>query len=411
MVGGKCIYCKEDKVLNKEHAFPQFLLHKCVPLGKCAPEWIIERLCENCNNKALGKLDKILATKSPMAFIWRRVKNEWESNKTDKKNESQAFSFYYAKDYGMNPVRLFYPDPLYGNLIVLHEDTGTSVLDFYPTPVVRAQAPQMILTLYAEGQTGEKVIAENCEKWEAGEAHITESDEHEGVYCIFGNTYIFSPEAVKFFTENLDREQEFKSEFLKKHAPIGYDLYIVSSENPGGLGKIKGFSKRFNASTKEQAEAQQFESKVFTRKIMILPDQKARPYIDRALAKIAFHCFLYHHPQFSGHEPIFDDVKAFVAGKDDSHLEDKQFTTRIEGTENYVWDSNEHYHIFRFYINGDNIVCQIAFFTGILAGPYASAITLAGDRDKAIQSPCREELMPFYVHAKSQLMRRILLWS
>ena len=399
---GQCIYCKKEEK-SVEHAFPKSLLHECVPLNKRAPEWTIEQVCKDCNNKGLGKLDDILATRSTMAFIWRMIKNEW-----DPEAEFQNSVFYNAKAHGIDPVRLFYSDSLYENLIVLHEETGTSP-GSHPMLMVRALAPQMILTLYAEGQTGEKVIAENCEKWEAGEAHITESDEHEGVYCIFGNTYIFSPEAVKFFTENLDREQEFKSEFLKKHAPIEYDLYIVSSENPGGLGKIKGFSKRFNASTKEQAEAQQFESKVFTRKIMILPDQKARPYIDRALAKIAFHCFLYHHPQFSGHEPIFDDVKAFVAGKDDSHLEDKQFTTGIEGTENYVWDSNEHYHIFRFYINGDNIVCQIAFFTGILAGPYASAITLAGDRDKAIQSPCREELMPFYVHAKSELMRRILV--
>ena len=404
-----CIYCKKEGK-SKEYAFPSSLLHKCIPLNKSAPEWIIQHLCEDCNN-ALGKLDNILATRSSMAFIWRKIKNEWKSNQTDNKSGPLASSFYNAKAHGINPVRLFYPDPLYGNLIVLHEEIETSAPGFHPTSVVvRAQTPQMILTQYVEGQTGEKIREENCEKWDAGELFITESDEHEGVYCISGNTYVFPPKTTQYFVNNPDREQEFKSKFLKKRDNIRYDLNIIFPDDYEDSSKLKGFYERLNASTEELIEWQNCEPKELPQEIMVVVDQKAVPYIDRAIVKIAFHCFLYHYSQFSGHEPMFNDVKAFIKGKEDSHEEtSKEFVTQVRVSKNYVWDSNEHFHILRFYVNGNNIVCQIAFFTGLLVGPFASGITLAGDFDKAIQGPYREVLMPFYVHGKSELIRRRLV--
>ena len=406
MIEGKCIYCKEDKVLNKEHAFPKSLLHKCVPLGKSAPEWIIEKLCEDCNNKRLGKLDNILATRSAMAVIWSKIKNEWILEV-----ECQDSGFYNAKAHGMNPVRLFYPTPLWENFIVLHEETGTSAPGFHPTPMSHIQVPQMILTQYTDGQTGKKIRAGNCEKWDAGETTITESDEHEGVYCLFGNTYIFPPKATRYFVSNPDREQEFRTKFLKKRAHIRSDLYIISPEaSKKDSGKLKRFSERLNASIKEQIEVLHPETKMFLHRKKVVADQKAEPYIYRAIAKIAFHCFLYHYRQFSGHEPIFNEIKAFIEGKENGHGEtDKKFIGSITGPEKCLWDSNEHFHILRFHVNGNNIVCRIAFFTGILFGPFASGITLAGDFDKAMQGSCQEEFMPFYVHAKSELKRRILL--
>ena len=73
----QCIYCKKEGK-SKEYAFPRSLLHKCAPLG--APEWIIEHLCEDCNQN-LGELDDVLATRSSIAFIWKRIKDEWESER------------------------------------------------------------------------------------------------------------------------------------------------------------------------------------------------------------------------------------------------------------------------------------------------------------------------------------------
>ena len=406
----QCIYCKKEGK-SEEHAFPKSLLHECVPLNKRAPEWIIEQVCEDCN-QALGKLDNILATRSAMAFIWRVIKNEWKPEV-----KSQDSAFYNAKAYGVDPLRLFSPNPLYGNLIVLHEETGTSTSSFYPTPLVSAQAPQIILMQGAEGQTKEEIIAENSEKWDAGEFRITESDEHEGVYCISENTYVFPPKATKYFVSNPHREQEFKSKFLKKRDHIRYDLNTVFPDDSSDYGKLKGFYNRLKASTKELIEWENFEPKEFTQEIMIVADPKAIPYIGRAIAKIAFHCFLYHYPEFSGHEPIFNDIRAFIEGKEDSHEEiGKEFVAGAGVTEDYIRDSNDHFHILRFYVHENNIVCQIAFFTGLLIEPFqdeiterfASEILLAGDRDEAKRNPYKQVVIPFYVHAKSQLKRRIV---
>ena len=412
MVRGKCIYCREDKDLNKEHAFPKSLLHKYVPLRECAPEWIIKKLCEDCNNKALGKLDTILATRSAMAFIWRMIKNEW-----NREIKCQNSSFYNAKVHKIDPVRLFYPDPLYGNLIVLHEEAGTSVPFFQPAPLGYAQAPQMILTQYTEGDTREEIIAENCEKWDAGEFSITESDEHEGVYCLFGNTHIFPPKATKYFLTGLEQEQEFGSKFIKKRDHIRYDLNIIFPDDREDSGKLDGFFKRLRAGTKTQIEGENFEPKQFTPEIVIAADKKAQPFIDRAIAKIAFHCFLYHYPKFSGHESIFNDIKAYIEGKYDSHGEtSREFVTTVGVPENYVYSSNKHFHIIRFYVHEDNITCQIVFFTGLLIEPFSdkttepfgSEITLAGNPDNARLSPYQEVSIPFYVHGKSHFKRNIV---
>ena len=400
---GKCIYCKEYKDLNNEHAFPNSLLQEYIPLGEKAPEWIIERLCENCNNERLGILDRILVTSSPMAFIWRRIQNEWEPNNTDKKSGSQASTFYNQKVSEIDPVRLFFLDPSYGNL-ALHEDAGISASGL---PILRAQAPQMILTQYAKEQTKEEIIAENSKKCKADEFSIAESDEHEDVYCIFGNTYIFPPKVTRYFLTNRDTEDEFFSKFIKERDNIQSDLIVLSSDKATDLGKIKGFYNRCKADTKKFIEEENFEPKEFTQETIIIADPKAMPYLNRAVAKIAFHCFLYHYPKFSGHEPIFNDIKAFIEGKNDTT--GKEFISSVKGPGHEVWDSNQHFHVMRFYINGDNILCQIAFFTGLLVGPFASGVTLAGDPDKATQSLPDQQAIPFYVHAKSELMRRIVL--
>ncbi len=417
MAEGICIYCKKDKGLNKEHAFPNSLLQKCAPLSKCAPEWIIEKLCEDCNNATLGKLDKVLVTRSPIAFIWRAIKTEWMTDKIEKQNKSQDSSFYNAKAYGIDPVRLFYPDPLYENRIVLHEELGASAHNFCPTSLARAQAPQMILTLYTEGQTPEQVIAEHCEKWDADTLLISKSDIHEGIYCIAGNTYIFPPKATRYFVSNLDREREFMSKFMKTRGYTQYCLNILSPDNRKDYGKISGFYKRLRATTKLQIEAEKFEPKESTANLMILADQEAKPYINRAIAKIAFHCFLYWHPEFSGHEPIFEEIRAFVLKSGNHQTSNgEDFVTGLNVRDRFVWPSHEHFHIFRFYENGDNIICQIVFFTGLSLNPsrsetpepLASEIILAGHSQKARFGRAEERGVPFYVHGKSQLKRRII---
>ena len=71
MIKGGCIYCKKEKDLNREHAFPKSLLQKG------APEWIIDKhLCKTCNSN-LGKLDAVLSRRSHIAFVWDRMSSQF----------------------------------------------------------------------------------------------------------------------------------------------------------------------------------------------------------------------------------------------------------------------------------------------------------------------------------------------
>lgn len=416
MVEGKCIYCKEIKELNEEHAFPQFLLQKCAPLNKCAPEWVIRKLCVECNGSKLGKLDDTLATKSPMGFIWRIIKSEWQAGENCK---SQNTTFYNARGFdGILPVRLFYPDCFYDNLIVLHEEMGTSTPDFFPTLLGRARVPQMIVICYNEEQTAEDVVAKNFEKWVSREMSIEEDDEYKGVYNINDNSYVFDPQAVKSLIANPDREREYVAKFMKKRENIRVDLRVLFPDNRNDAGQLEGFCRRFSASTMEEFEAKRFEPKEATENyVMVAADKKAIPYSKRAIAKIAFHCFLYWHPEFNGDEPIFEGIRTFISENGNHQtLNGEDFMTGLSVPSNYFWPSNEHFHILRFLVHDDNIICQIVFFTGLwlnpscseIPEPLACEIILAGDSEKAQLGNPEERRIPFYVHGKSQLKRRIL---
>ena len=93
----------------------------------------------------------------------------------------------------------------------------------------------------------------------------------------------------------------------------------------------------------------------------------------------------------------------------------REFITGI-AVPNYVYSSNKHFHIIRFYVHGDNITCQIVFFTGLViesfsdqkTEPFSSEITLAGTPDNARLSPYQEVSIPFYVHGKSHWKRNIV---
>ena len=140
--------------------------------------------------------------------------------------------------------------------------------------------------------------------------------------------------------------------------------------------------------------------------IEVRPDQKAMPSIARAIAKIAFHCFLCHYPDFSGHEPIFDDIKEFIyTGSPNKFVAD----WKNPGTENMIYDSDEHFHRICFFIQDNDIGCRIDFFTGLQGPPMSYQITLAGEPDNSQPSPNRIEYIPFYIHPKSQIKRQIVL--
>lgn len=239
MIKGKCIYCRAEKDLNREHAFPKSLLQKGMP------EWIIDNhLCKTCNSN-LGKLDVVLSKRSPLAYIWERLQDE-----LGQKAKALHSSIYDKRAAGINPMRLFLSNSVYDDHIILHEpeteNSGISACINSMTPL----HPQMVLMQYPKGQTCAEVVAENLEKFNtisSDEDFITDYDEQEDVYCIFGNTYIFPPKASERFFGSV---AEFKSMFMKDHPRTRYDLQVILPEE----GKYQGTANAFCASFKAEAK-------------------------------------------------------------------------------------------------------------------------------------------------------------
>ena len=398
MIRGKCIYCKKETDLNREHAFPETLLDD--RLRGTKHEWIIDKhLCEKCNSE-LGKLDGILGKRSCLAFISDRIQDELGN-----KPQTLHSSIYHKRAAGVNPIRFFAPDFLYDNHILLHERATMSNDTSAPVDSRTALRPQMILMQYPEGRTGEEIIAENCERFNntsSAQDIITDCDEQEEVYLIFGNTYIFPPKATEYFFHQVS---EFKSKFVRDFPHTRYDLMVLFPEEGRYQGAAETFCNSLVGKTNQIIEEEKIPNpKLVTQLIEIRADQKATPLIARAIAKIAFHCFLYHYPEFSGHEPIFDDIREFIyTGSPNRFVRD----WRNPGTESIVYDSDEHFHYISFFLQNNNIGCRIDFFTGFQGPPLSYQVILSGDLDNS--PPSSTKYIPFYVHPKSQIKRRIAL--
>ena len=396
MIRGKCIYCKKEKNLNREHAFPKSLLQKGVH------GWTIKKhVCVACNSK-LAQLDAILIKKSTLAFVWDRIQDEL-GNKT----QTPHSSVYHKKASGINPLRQFVPDPLYENHIVLHETATMSSDTSVPVDSATALRPQIILTRYPEGQTPEEIIAENCEKFNntsSDQDLITDYDEHEDIYCVLGNTYIFPPKASEYFFHKVP---EFKSKFMTNFPRTRYNLKVIFPEEDKQRRAAETFYDSFEGGPKKIIEDEEIPNpKPVMQLIEVRSDQKAMPFIARAIAKIAFHCFLYHYPAFSGHEPIFEDIKEFIyTGSFNRFVGD----WKNPGTENIVYDSDEHFHGICFFIQDDDIGCRMDLFTGLRSPSISYQVILAGEPDNSNPRPSRAVYIPFYVHPKGQMKKQIVL--
>ena len=398
MVNDKCIYCKKEDDFNKEHAFPKSLLDK--RLFGTEHEWIIDKhLCTKCNSD-LSNLDAILAKKSPLAFVWDQIQNE-----LDNATQTLHSSIYRKRAAGVNPVGLFFPDSHYDNLIVMHEATTTCSNTSTPNCSATALRPQIVLTQCPQGKPVEEVIAENCERFhitglEGDE--ITSSDKHGEVHCIFGNTYIFSPKASEYFFRRIS---EFKTKFLTDLPHIQYYLRVITPEEGKYQGSVESFYNSLEAGEKEVIEGARFPNlEPVDHIIEVRADRKAMPYIARAIAKVAFHCFLYNYPEYSGHEPMFNNIKQFIHVGSPNRFVSQGRPSDID---NMVYRFSAHRHRFVFYIEAGKIGCRMDFFTGLLTEPFSYQVILAGDPDNSTLRPNRMVYIPFFVHLKSQMKQRI----
>ena len=398
MKRGKCIYCKQEKKLNREHAFPECLLDE--RLRGTEHEWIIDRhLCSKCNSD-LGELDVILGKKSLLAFTADRIQDELGN-----KIQSLHSSIYRKRARGINPVRLFLPDPLYDNHILLHETAMMSSETRIPVDSATAMRPQILLMQYAVGRVGEEVIEENFEIFNASasdEDFITDYDEHKDIYCILGNTYVFPPRASEYFFQ---RVPEFKSNFMTDFPNTRYDLRVLFPEESQYQGAAETFCNSFVSETKQIIEDEKIPDPIpLSQLIEVRIDRKAIPVIARAIAKVVFHSFLYHYPEFNGHEPLFAAIREFIfAGSSNRFVAECKNTE----TQNCVYDFPEHLHIFCFHVQEDGIGCRMDLFTGLQTPPVSFQVILASNPNAFKPKPNRWEAIPFFVHPNSQMKNRI----
>ena len=390
-----CIYCNELKSLNIEHAFPQSLCQEN------APEWIIDNhLCEKCNSD-LGKLDVVLSQRSNIGFLFDIIQRE-----RGQENKSIHASPYHKPKNGMNPIRVLFPNPVYDDLIILHEPDSMNHQANYLGVI--ALQPQMILTQYRDGQTYREVVEENNRKYDTKSlqnGNWYTHDEEDDVFCLFGNTHIFPPRAAHRY---LGKKDEFKSKFMTDYPRTRYDLRVISPEEGRGEQKFFDFFNKIQGETKMMiAEDKNLPIEVFRKPITVITDKKAESLFFRAIAKLAFHCFLCHYPnKYTGHETMFNPIRNFISRGSNMLTKFVKGAVTNEQIANCVYEDTEHQHFFGFFIKDKNIGCQIDLFTGLTAPPLSYGIVLAGDPDKIPLSADCVKYFPFFVDPRSPLKKR-----
>ena len=393
---GNCIYCKSERSLNREHAFPKSLRQRN------APGWIIDNhLCEKCNSD-LGKLDIVLSQRSPIGFMFDTIQRE-----RGQENRSIHASPYYETGGSVNPIRMLGPNPAYDDRIVLHEPGSLNHQTNHFE--VLALQPQMILTQYGNGQTYREIFEENKRKYDTESLRNDNwytHDEEDDVFCLFGNTHIFPPKTTQRYLANAN---DFKSKYMTDYPCIQYNLLVIPPKEGRGEQKFIDFFNALQGESKQMIpEDRNPPIGGFRKSTQVIFDPKSKLLSDRAIAKLAFHCFLFHYPKYTGHETMFNSVKNFICG---GSGKSSRFVMEVETDdiiENPVYEGTKHQHYFAFFIKNNNIYCQIDLFTGLTHPPFSFSIVLAGDPDKIPLSTAFGRYFPFFVHPKSPLKKRLI---
>ena len=395
MKDGKCIYCKSQTQLNEEDAFPKSLRQ---PNTR---KWIIDRhLCQKCNSQFGKELDGVLSRRSPVGFIFDIIQRELGHN-----NDGVHSSPYLKPANGVQPLRLLFPNSVYDNLFVLHEPGRVNLQLNYLG--VTALQPQMILTQYPQGKTSEDVVEGNNRKYNTRSIRTGKwytHDEADDVFCLFENTYIFTPKTAEKY---LGKTEDFKSKYITNHPDMRYDLRIISPEVGRGEQKFFEFVNTIQGDKKEIIpEDKNLPVEVFKNIMTVIMDKKGRSFFNRSIAKLAFHCFLYHHEsKYTGHETIFNGVKNYISRGSGRAEWFVRGAIRNEIISDIVYESEEHQHFFSYFTKDKNIGCQIDLFTGITAPHLSYGIVLAGDKDKIPLSTRCVETFPFFVSPRSPLKK------
>ena len=236
--------------------------------------------------------------------------------------------------------------------------------------------PQIILTQWGSGTTYEDIVAENRYDFDVS---ISLAHGENDVYHIGPHVHVFGPIVA---THYLNNPSEFACRYLT--ADIQKKVMgFLPSEDPVLLDKAKTFGQYIG------------ESKLTLDSIGSgwLPLNHEIVFVEpadynRAIAKIAFHCYLHriemeegnYRERYIGNEDIFEGIRGFIHnGECDEGLVKNLFQTAYTPLAENVVPLGEVAHVLRFLENEDNLACVIEFFGGtyvsktftiILAGCY-----------------------------------------
>ena len=189
-----------------------------------------------------------------------------------------------------------------------------------------------------------------------------------------------------------------------------YDLWALSPEVGKGEQKFLDFFNALQGESKQMIEENRnLKTDVFRKPIPVIPDPNIPLLYNRAIAKLAFHCFLHYYPKYTGRETMFNSIKNFINRSSGIPSKFVRAVITGENIENSIYEDTEHQHFFAFFIKDKNIGCQIDLFTGLTTDTFSYNVVLAGDPDKKCSIPDSVKHFPFFVHPKSPLKKRIEL--
>lgn len=397
----KCIYfayCKNDAGRSQEHAYPD----KLMPPNS-AGVTINGIICQKCNNR-LGKLDEQVIRQSSIGWLH----NEFETFE-----DRGSSSFYHKAHHHYPPLRFLGVFKSNGFALLEPKDfiTDEDVL------VMKAAASMPSQIIVNRMDSYEDILNENPV------FHPLEKDGHKekDVYCVDQNRLmVFGPIALKGYYDKsgcyhkgyYHNPDEFIRKFLNntKSETLRMSYTPPNPENPV-LREAEIFIKFLEKTGR--SELIPFDKSDLRPEEVIL----LSPDTSRGVAKIAFHCFLHkNQKRFTGHEEMFDEIKAFIYNGDYS---DKLLVAERPPYDDYpalgeqaaiAHSSNPKCnveHLFRFFKNGANILCISEFYVGTRMSLLFTVI-LSGCDEDLLMEPFVDFSIPYEVSRKNPLLKRIL---
>lgn len=409
MRNDNCIYCgtklKKKHTQSKEHVFPDGLRQE--DAEGFTLNWTI---CQRCNNKFGKELDRVIISQSEIGLIHHEFECSLIHNELGGSQSRDKSSFYHEIRYGSPPLRIFANLVDGDNPPMIIAPTGfTEFKDVAAVRTICPMSPQIILRQGDSETSYKTIVSESRSGFDVSKTSV------DDVYCIGPNVHVFGPIAAKRYYCN---PGEFADKYLETNTPKkALWLVIPDSQDSRLLSDTENFERFFAESTKESTTVWN-ESRWIPQNHKIVMLEHAD--YSRGIAKIAFHCYLYRNWEgynrnaYTGAEPIFEGIKAFIHKDEVNTNPVKKGPPRgyIPLGEDAVVlpGGREIAHVLRFLENGNNIVCIIEFFVGTHAS-LTFSVALAGCYEET-RFDNRDEvdcwIIPYKVLPKHAMLKRIV---